>query len=83
MNEKDNKSEAWIIVSELGRQNKRIFTALIIVIIMWFATIGSFVWYLNQYEFTTEIYDVNSEDGGFAGYIGNNGDMYNGTSDSY
>ena len=30
---------------------KRIVTALIVVIILWFATISLFVWYLNQYDY--------------------------------
>lgn len=76
------KSDAWLMIKELGRQNKRMFTALITVLVLWFATIGGFVWYLSLYDFSTEVYDVTSEDGGFAGYIGNDGDMNNGTSDS-
>lgn len=78
----ENKSDAWLMIKELGRQNKRMFTALITVLVLWFATIGGFVWYLSLYDFSTEVYDVTSEDGGFAGYIGNDGDMNNGTSDS-
>lgn len=78
--EKEKRSDAWFMIQELGRQNKRIFTALITVIILWFATIGGFVWYLSLYDFSTETYDVTSEDGGFAGYIGNDGDMNYGES---
>ena len=78
--EMEIKSDAWLMIKELGRQNKRIFTALVIVLCLWFATIGGFVWYLSLYDFSTEVYDVTSEDGGFAGYIGNDGEMNNGTS---
>lgn len=78
----ENKSDAWLMIKELGKQNKRMFTALVIVLCLWFATIGGFVWYLSLYDFSTEVYDVTSEEGGFAGYIGNDGDMNNGTSGS-
>lgn len=78
--DKEKRSDAWFMIQELGKQNKRIFTALITVVVLWFATIGGFVWYLNQYDFSYEVYDVNSEDGGFAGYISNGGEMNNGTS---
>lgn len=82
MPEEERKSDAWLMIAELGKQNKRMFTALITVIIMWFATIGGFVWYLNQYDYSYEAYDVSSEDDGFAGYINNGGDMINGASAS-
>lgn len=77
------KSDAWFMITELGKQNKRIFTALIVVIVLWFATIGGFAWYLNQYDFSVETYDFDTEDGGNANYIGNDGDIYNGPADSY
>lgn len=77
MPEEERKSDAWLMIAELGKQNKRMFTALITVLILWFATIGSFVWYLNQYDFSTEVYDFDTQDGGNANYIGNDGDVYN------
>ena len=50
---------------------KRTFIALIIVLILWFATIGAFIWYINTtgYMETTEVADSN--DGGNA-CVGNN-----------
>lgn len=77
----ENKSDAWLMIKELGKQNKRIFTALVIVLCLWFATIGGFVWYLSQYDFSAEIYDVTQDtsDGGDANYIGNDGDIINGS----
>lgn len=79
------KSDAWFMITELGKQNKRIFTALIAVIVLWFSTIGGFVWYLNQYDFSTEIYDVQQDasDGGDVNYIGNDGDIVNGETKGY
>lgn len=74
----ERKSDAWFMIEEMGRQNKRMFSALITIIILWFATIGGFVWYLSSIEIVAEVYDVNSEDGGYASYVGNDGDIYNG-----
>ena len=77
----ENKSDAWLMIKELGKQNKRLFTALVIVLCLWFATIGGFVWYLSLYDFSAEIYDVTQDtsDGGDANYIGNDGDIINGS----
>lgn len=48
---------------------------MIIVLCLWFSTIGGFVWYLNQYDFTSY-----SQDG--EGYnninTGEQGDVING-----
>lgn len=80
---KEERSDAWFMIAELGRQNKRIFAALITVIILWFSTIGGFVWYLSLYDYATETYDFDTHDGGNASYIGKDGDIYNGTPNSY
>lgn len=79
--EKEKRSDAWFMIQELGKQNKRIFIALITVVILWFATIGGFVWYLSSSEIVAEVYDVTQDttDGGNANYIGSNGDIVNGT----
>lgn len=76
----DNKSLAMELLQELKRQNKRLVVALFTVLVMWLITIVGFMWYLNQYDFVS--YDVISGEGGNANYIGNDGDIYNGTSDS-
>lgn len=34
---------------------KLVFALLVIVLILWAATIGGFVWYLNQYDFVSSI----------------------------
>lgn len=73
------RSDAWHMIELLGKQNKRMFTALMTVIALWFATIGGFVWYLYQYDF--ENYYIESTEGP-ANYIGNDGDIYNGKSHS-
>lgn len=36
------------MLKELKAQSKRWFVSFIIVLILWFATIGVFIWYINQ-----------------------------------
>lgn len=73
------KSDAWHMIELLGKQNKRLFCLAMALLIAWMLTIGGFVWYLYQYDF--ERYYVDAENGP-ANYIGNDGDIYNGNSDS-
>ena len=40
---------------------KRLILTLVTVIILWFATIGMFVWYLNQYDFESYSYQQDGE----------------------
>lgn len=58
----DNKdlkdSFAMALVKEIEHNARRWFTAFIVVLIMWLITIGAFLMYLNQYEFTSEEYTV-------------------------
>ena len=75
-----NRSDAWLMIEELGKQNKRMFAALIAVIILWATTIGGFVWYLSLYDYSYEVYDVSQDaaDGGDTNYIRSGGDVVNG-----
>lgn len=50
----ENESFAMELLRDAGKRNKRTFTLLLVVIFLWFATIGSFVWYINQFDFVTE-----------------------------
>lgn len=76
--EKENFSEkslAMELLKEVQIQSKRWMIAFIAVLIMWFLTIGGFVWYLNQYDFVSY-----SQDGGGYNNIntGEQGDVING-----
>lgn len=73
------KSDAWHMIELLGKQNKRLFCLAMALLVAWLLTIGGFVWYLYQYDFETYYVDA---DNGPANYIGNDGDIYNGNSDS-
>ena len=63
------------LLKEVKVQTKRWMIAFFTVLVLWFATIGGFVWYLNQYDF------VNYEQDG-EGYnninTGEQGDVING-----
>lgn len=79
--EQEEKGIAMELLGELKTQNKRLITVLFVVLSLWAATIGGFIWYLNQYDFSS--YSVESNDGGNANYIGNDGDILNGEGESY
>lgn len=83
MSNEESQSFATEILHELKQTNKRLFTALITVLVLWFATIGAFIWYISlpvEYE---EIVDIQNESGN-ANYIGRdlNGQITNGESES-
>lgn len=75
-------SEEWSLSAELAKSNKRMFVILVTVIALWFATIAGFVWYINQYEYTNETITADTNSSGDANYIGNDGNIYNGTNNS-
>lgn len=62
------------------RQMKKLWIALIIAIIAIVATNSVWIWYISQYDF--ENYEISTDGGGNANYIGQNGDIYNGKSES-
>jgi hypothetical protein len=68
------------IIRELKISSKRWFIAFITVLVLWFATIGTFIWYISLpvEEYTI---DVENDDGN-ANYIGDSGVINNGESDS-
>lgn len=43
------------------RKYRRLANILLIVIILWFSTIGIFVWYINQYDFSAISYEQDGE----------------------
>ena len=61
------------------RTVKRLVIALIVLALLWFATIGIGVYAWMQYDYTSEesVVDVDANDG-VANYIGNDGDIVNG-----
>lgn len=86
LQEVKKESFAFSILSDYKRQNKRLFIALVIVLVMWFTTIGAFLYYIINvdYEEVTEISGVETEEGDANACVGdscNNG-VINGESNS-
>ena len=73
-------SFAMEMLKELSQQNKRLGVIIIIIASLWFSTILGFGLYLNQYDYTTETYTVESEDNGNA-IINEGGDVQIGEGD--
>lgn len=43
------------------RTIKRLIGAIIVVLLLWFSTIGMFIWYINQYDFSAISYEQDGE----------------------
>lgn len=57
---------------------KRLIIALIISVCLIFATNAIWLWVWLQFDYVIEEVEVDSEEGGDANYIGNDGNIYNG-----
>lgn len=79
--EKENTSLATELIRELKSTSKRWFIAFIVVLSLWFATIGGFIIYLSLpvEETVTETVTQDADDNGDNNYIG--GDNNVGSSD--
>ena len=75
------ESLAYSLLRDYKRQTKRQFIIILVILGMWFATIGYLVYILNDIGVettTTETYDMNTENGNnnfIGGY--NNGNIEN------
>ena len=78
--EESTATLATEILCELKRQNNRFYRIIIALIAVLIIVIGLFVWEKTQWDYAS--YEVNSNDGGNANFIGNNGYITNGTSES-
>ena len=73
MQSKDERNDKWRNLT------------IIILIVLLVLTNAMWLWAWNQYDYVdTEEYsvDLDADDGGNANYIGNDGDIYNGESNS-
>ena len=79
--EKENTSLATKLIRELKSTSKRWFIAFIVVLSLWFATIGGFIIYLSLpvEETVTETVTQDADDNGNNNYVG--GDNNVGSSD--
>ena len=76
----ENQTLASEMLSELKAQNKRLFVAFIVVLALWFATIGVFIIYLSL---PVEEYSVSQEVDGDTNQLIGIGDNYVSETDSY
>lgn len=63
-------------IARMERHIKRLWIALIVAIVLIFISNIAWLAYINQYDF--ESYEISTDGGGNANYIGNDGDIYNG-----
>lgn len=62
--------------TRLDRIIKRLAIVLALAVVLLFASNAMWLWAWMQYDY--ESYEIISDDGGNANYIGNDGDVYNG-----
>lgn len=67
-------------MTRIERHIKRLWIALIIAISLIFASNAVWLSFISQYNF--ESYELSTDGGGNANFIGNDGDIYNGTDKS-
>ena len=75
------KSLAMELLQDYKKANKRQFIIILVILTMWFATIGYLVYILNDIGTTEEVVTQENEDG-YNNYIGNDGDITNGKTDN-
>ena len=63
-------------MARMERQIKRLWIALIVSVVLLFASIAIFTYAWLQYDYAS--YEAITDDGGDANIIGNDGDIYNG-----
>ena len=71
-------------MARMERQVKRLWIALIVSVVLLFASSAIFTWAWMQYDYSSEeiIVEQDAQDGGNANYIGNDGDIVNGLPES-
>ena len=75
--EMQEESLAMSLLKDYKKQNKRQYIIILVILGMWFATIGYLVYILNDIGTeTTEVTQENSD--GNNNFIGNDGDITNG-----
>ena len=82
LNELKEQSFAYEILQDYKKANKRQFISILVILFMWFATIGAFVYYINTTGYEETVEYANTDDGGNAcvGDNCNNGEVNYGNS---
>jgi hypothetical protein len=70
----EEQSFAMELLQDAKKTNKRMFVIIIIILILWFSSIGLFIYYIKTtgYEVVTETTEVENDDGNANACIGNN-----------
>lgn len=63
------------------RREKRLVLALIVAIVLIAVSNLAWLWFFNQFDFSSQTVMFDTEEGGDNSYIGNNGDIINGADD--
>ena len=73
------QSLAMELLEDYKKANKRQFIIILVILVMWFCTIGYLIYVLNDISSveTTETITQENADG-YNNYIGNDGDITNG-----
>jgi hypothetical protein len=68
------KSFAMELLQDAKKTNKRMFIIIIVILTMWFSSIGFFIYYIKTtaYEVVTETAEVENEDGNANACVGDN-----------
>ena len=74
----ENNSFAMDLLKDYKKQNKRQFIIILVILVMWFITIGYLVYVLNDIG-TVETTSVEQSNAESNNYIGNNGNITNGS----
>lgn len=74
----ETETLATELLREVKESAKRWFFAFLVVLFFWFTTIAIFFWYVTL-PIEEQTVKIESDGGGNANYIGNDGDINNGT----
>ena len=69
-----------LIVGAMERTVRRLWILVILLSVLLAGSNAAWLAYINQYDF--ESYEISTDGGGHANYIGNDGDIFNGESQS-
>ena len=77
------QSLAMELLEDYKKANKRQFIIILVILVMWFCTIGYLIYVLNDISSveTTETITQENADG-YNNYIGNDGEIVNGKTDN-
>ena len=80
-NKVEQVSFAYELLSDYKKQNKRLFVIILVILGMWFATIGYLVYILNDIGVIEETTVTQDNENGYNNYIGNDGEINYGETD--